>query len=499
MASRSPNTPLSWSYVMYALQDKNGNPAGDLLALPTNNSASGNGASWANRRPDGAPPLVTRLCTLPPANLGQRIPPNLIDPYNGCSPPPSMSRQERVCEYSRQNSGSRLSFDASCVWRRLTESAAVDPLDSGHCLPLDDPALSDRGIVPMPMLLNETMVGRLAPSYGPELENRIIPTLKHYLESRNHPAIAAFPAFVNVTVRPTHKRLRLGICTPFPPVNSPCSLTAVDTNTGTIAAGWLFPTPGRYNGDPSVLLARPQSAFTSMVGPHINSLDFAASNSLAPPFPFLTGRARDFDPEWQYSSAWSSPLVQCAATPNSTTIGVVRPLIISGPCTSNRDCLSGTCLAQTKTCDHESRNRETASPFSDLFFINSTTPATGRRFLTYPPTKPARDVLYAFSSSGMSSDYLPSDWVYYTPVIIVSSVIIGIVLVALVWMRGAKFVERVKHQWSGWRSTTERDIQLKPVSGAMVGDLGDYGAVRAAVEAGEELPVYVTAEIRDNN
>ncbi|ORZ35201.1 hypothetical protein BCR44DRAFT_60242 [Catenaria anguillulae PL171] len=67
-------------------------------------------------------------------------------------------------------------------------------------------------------------------------------------------------------------------------------------------------------------------------------------------------------------------------------------------------------------------------------------------------------MLDAFSSSGMSSNYLPSDWVYYTPVIIVSSVIVGIVLVALVWMRGAKFVEQVKQKWIGWRSTTERDI-----------------------------------------
>ncbi|ORZ35200.1 hypothetical protein BCR44DRAFT_34350 [Catenaria anguillulae PL171] len=194
--------PPRWDYVRYALQDRNGNPAADVLALPANSASStGTDTAAANRR---AAPVVTRLCTLPPAGKhGQRIPPNLIDPNNGCSTPPSMSGLERVCETmpGTTSGPANLPFQASCVWRQLTDPEAVDPFDSGYCLPLDDPVLSDRGIVPVPML---SSTSKSLP-VGPELGNLVIPTLKHFLESRNHSALSAFPAFANVTVRPSFR------------------------------------------------------------------------------------------------------------------------------------------------------------------------------------------------------------------------------------------------------------------------------------------------------
>ncbi|ORZ35205.1 hypothetical protein BCR44DRAFT_34342 [Catenaria anguillulae PL171] len=468
----------------YMLEGADNKPvAGNLFPFPTSTTNNSN----RNRgREVSAPYAITNLCTLPPADFAQNAPPHLIDLNDGCSgrySGPGRVSIKRTCRKSGD-----LAIDAQCVWDSLTRANALDSEPGRYCLPLDHPQLASRGIVPVPNIPNRGNLTELATL----LETRPGSVLQHQLQLRNHSS-ANSPLFANVPVRPVHKRLRLGVCVPFPPTDSPCSPSAIDPKSGTLASDWLFSTSSFVLFTDERIdfsLAHPQDAFSSMVGPHLGNLDHQGGLA-TPPFPFLTYQASLQAGSSSGSSssstrrAWAIPLVQCAASNSSSTGGVVRPLTVDGPCANGRECLSGVCSPDTKSCDN-SIKPETNSPFSSAFILHDPT-----RPVTFPSNTALRQAIEKFNTDSYDERLLPAPMTYYVPLMAAVGVALVILIAVAVWTDGG---QRFVRKWMlGWRTTTERDLELKPVTGDMVADLGDERAVREAAEIGaEQLPVYAS-------
>ncbi|ORZ35211.1 hypothetical protein BCR44DRAFT_332457 [Catenaria anguillulae PL171] len=501
----STSSTMSWQRFKYNLQDDEGNPIPiNVLPYPTRPLASTNANATV------PPTSVRHLCTLPPADVARGMTsPNAVELHNGClgawSYGASLVRisVERNCFGFGSASGQE-AMDPQCVWDALTQvpnSIDLYHADSRYCLPLDDPALlannNGRPIVPVPVPdpKDNRTERELLPS-ARQYDYRMVPVLKHYLASRNHSA-ANSPIFSNITVRPAHKRLRLGVCVAFPPVGSPCDMSAIDNATNTIAQGWLFPGGSRASSSEflDVSLARPLADLLPMVGPSLNSLDTISGRSRqSPPYPFLTFRTAEIgsaSARWSAFTAWAIPLVACLPSTANSTLGAIRPLLVNGTCSLNRECLSGVCNAANRTCDN-SIKPETKSPFSFSFMFLSLSAPT----VAFPSNPVTRRILGQYHGSYNPDDLpLPAAWTYYWPLIAAINVVIAALVAACIWKgSGQRFVYR----WRQWRTTTQRDMELKPVSGRMVADLGDEAAVEEAVAAArEELPVYV--QVCDGN
>ncbi|ORZ35212.1 hypothetical protein BCR44DRAFT_332458 [Catenaria anguillulae PL171] len=485
--------PLSWSDVKFTLQDYKNEPVAINQVLPYPNS-------FASDSSPADQPAVQGLCTLAPTGLAHRLPPSLVEPDDGCAYASRIGPRRPSC--MQNGTASPAWLDAQCVWNALVEDPNdMDlPVSRLYCLPLDDPTiLSNRpgGLVPVP-ILNDTLIAQVPSTVAghPQHNYRLVPALKHHLESRNHSAANSL-VFANITVRPMHKRLRLGVCVPLPPIGSPCMLSAIDNSTGTIASDWIFPGgrfwPSSEIALADVALARTHASLSSMVGPAVNTVDQAAMTpAFPPPYPFfrypIPHVTRDGPRLRGPFKAWAIPLIRCAPRDNSSTsgpLGTVQRLIINGTCAMNRDCLSGVCSPATKSCDNSIKS-ETNSPFSPAFTFLVTPPSA----VEYPASNlAARQVLDQYSPGYPYQD-LPGWYTYYFPLILALGIVLAGMLMTGIW---TGCLRRVVRRWTGqWRTTTERDVELKPVSGRMVGDLGDEAAVEEAVaEAREQLPVYV--------